>query len=157
MPRNSIALQCTLFEKSVDQNWLVSIHQDLSIPVAEKVEHPDLNGWAEKDGVIFVQPPDCVLNELVAVRIHIDDCGMSDGPLRIVAGTHKFGRMANMIALTLRDQICETICPVSKGGALLIKPLVLHASSKSSGNSKRRVLHFVFGPSELPLGLKWKN
>ena len=155
LPKNSVAVQCTYFAKSVEQNWLVPVHQDLSIPVAEKIQHPDLSGWTLKDGVNFVQPPDYVLDELVAVRIHLDDCGITDGPLRIVAGSHKFGRVPNSEALSLRGHIGETVCPVRKGGALLMKPLVLHASSKSSGNHHRRVLHFVFGPPVLPFGLTW--
>lgn len=126
----------------------------MSIPVAAKINHPELIGWAEKEGSIFVQPPDTVLNEFVAVRVHIDECGENDGPLRVVVGSHKYGRIKNEGALALRDQIGETLCAVSKGGALLIKPLVLHASSKSTGHSKRRVLHFVFAPPELPFGLK---
>jgi hypothetical protein len=32
----SVAVQCTYFEKSVAHNWLVPVHQDLSIPVAER-------------------------------------------------------------------------------------------------------------------------
>ena len=45
--------------------------------------------------------------------------------------------------------------PTKRGDALLMRPLVLHASSKSSGSSLRRVLHFVFGPEVLPYGLAW--
>jgi hypothetical protein len=38
---------------------------------------------------------------------------------------------------------------------MLMKPLLLHASSKVSIDSGRRVLHFVFAPAELPGGLRW--
>jgi hypothetical protein len=38
-----------------------------------------------------------------------------------------------------------------------MRPLVLHASSKSITNAQRRVLHYVFGPTELPWGLRWRN
>jgi hypothetical protein len=41
------------------------------------------------------------------------------------------------------------------GGALILKPLLLHASSKARVAVHRRVLHFVFGPQALPLGLEW--
>jgi hypothetical protein len=37
-----------------------------------------------------------------------------------------------------------------------MRPLLLHASSKGSGTSARRVLHFVFGPRQLPHGLAWE-
>jgi hypothetical protein len=38
-----------------------------------------------------------------------------------------------------------------------MRPLILHASSKSTELSQRRVLHFVFGPAKLPLGLEWRR
>jgi hypothetical protein len=156
LPANSVAVQCTFFEKSHDQNWLVPIHQDLSIPVRERLANPALTGWAEKQGSVFVQPPDKVLQNLVAVRLHIDECGSNDGALRLVPGSHKLGRLSNEGALEVRRNLGEVICAVEKGGALVMKPLALHASSKATGNSRRRVLHLVFGPSKLPLGLRWQ-
>ncbi|WP_082792653.1 phytanoyl-CoA dioxygenase family protein [Collimonas pratensis] len=153
----TVAVQCTLFEKSQNQNWLVPVHQDLSITVKERIAHPALTGWSEKEGSIFVQPPDSVLQEIVAIRFHIDECGLNDGPLRVVAGSHKTGRLTSQAALAERDRIGETLCPVERGGAMLMKPLLLHASFKASGYSRRRVLHFVFAPPLLPFGLKWRH
>jgi ectoine hydroxylase-related dioxygenase (phytanoyl-CoA dioxygenase family) len=155
LPPDGVAVQCTYFEKSCEQNWLVPVHQDLSIPVAEKVDHPALPIWSEKEGSLFVQAPDGILQSLMAARLHIDECGAEDGPLRVVPGSHRAGRLGNEQALRARDEFGETICTVAKGAALLMKPLLLHASSKSSGRSRRRVLHFVFGPKTLPHGLKW--
>lgn len=88
--------------------------------------------------------------------LHIDECRLPDGPLRVVPMSHKNGRLSNHAALEMRDQIGEVICPVEKGGALVMSPLLLHASSKASGESKRRVLHFVYGPTILSHGLTWR-
>lgn len=157
LPRDSVAVQCTLFEKSVERNWLVSLHQDLSIPVAERVDHLALTGWSEKEGGIFVQPPPAVLQEIVAVRLHVDECSSNDGPLKVVPGSHTHGRTNQETALALRDSLGEVVCPVARGGALLMSPLLLHSSSKASGHSRRRVLHFLFAPGLLPFGLRWRN
>jgi hypothetical protein len=46
--------------------------------------------------------------------------------------------------------------PVARGGALVMRPLILPASSKASSLAPTRVLHFVFGPPELQLGLEWR-
>jgi hypothetical protein len=151
-----VAVQCNYFEKSLEQNWLVPIHQDLSIPVKEKFDHPALRGWSEKEGSIYVQAPDDLLREMTSVRLHIDDCGTTDGALRVVKGSHLQGRIDNETALRVRDEFGETICPVTRGGVMVMKPLLLHASSKAKGTSKRRVLHFVFGMRNLPYGLKWQ-
>jgi hypothetical protein len=82
LPATAVAVQCTLFHKSPIKNWLVALHQDLSIPVRERITHPDYTGWSEKEGVLFVQPPLSVLESLIAVRVHLDECGPGAGPLR---------------------------------------------------------------------------
>lgn len=154
LPVNARAVQCTFFEKSAGKNWLVPIHQDLSIPVARRVSHAALSGWSEKEGVTFVQPPDTVLRQLLAVRVHIDRCAEEDGPLRLVPGSHALGRVdPGRAAILGRTQ--GVVVPAARGDALVMRPLVLHASSKSSGTSRRRVLHFLLGPATLPHGLAW--
>jgi hypothetical protein len=153
----SVAVQCTLFEKSPSQNWLVSRHQDLSIPVKERVDDPELTGWSQKDGRVFVHPPTKLLEALVAVRVHIDDGGPEGGGLRVVPGSHRFGRLDAVRAAALRAESGEIVPEVPRGGVLVMRPLLLHASSKATVPVYRRVLHFVFGPPELPAGLQWKD
>lgn len=155
LPRGHVPVQCTAFEKSAERNWLVAVHQDVAIPVAARVDDPALAGWSNKAGTWFVQPPVAVLERLVALRVHVDDCGADDGPLNVVPGSHRHGRLDDAQALALRDARGAVACPVARGGAMLMRPLLLHASSKATGTSRRRVLHFVFGPRELPCGLAW--
>jgi hypothetical protein len=150
IPPGYVASQCTYFEKSRSRNWLVAVHQDLSIPVAERVNHPALHGWSEKEGALFVQAPVELLRQLVAVRLHIDNCAVNDGPLRVVAGSHLQGRVEPEAAASARQTQGEVICTGSRGSVLVMRPLLLHASSKAAGNSLRRVLHLLFGPGELP-------
>ena len=150
-----VAVQCTLFEKSPSQNWNVALHQDIAIPVAERISDSGCTGWSRKENVHYVQPPVPVLELLVAVRVHIDDSGPESGSLRVVPGSHRAGRLSLEAANGARREHGERECLVPRGAALLMRPLLLHASSKAVGNSRRRVLHFLFGPSELPLGLRW--
>lgn len=150
-----VAVQCTYFDKTPAANWLVPVHQDLSIPVRARVEHPQLRGWAVKQGMVFVQPPSAVLDGLVAVRVHIDASGEDNGPLRVVPGSHQAGRLADPEQAELRAQRGEVPCLSLRGGVMVMKPLLLHASSKSIVGRPRRVLHFLYGPRELPFGLEW--
>ena len=154
LPVQARAVQCTFFEKSAARNWLVPIHQDLSIPVSRRIDHAALSGWSEKEGAIFVQAPDNVLEKMLAVRVHVDHCSPEDGPLRIVPGSHGRGRIEPAEA-AVAGRTAGVVVPAKRGDALLMRPLVLHASSKASGSSLRRVLHFVFGPEVLPYGLAW--
>src|SRR5438105_10057382 len=87
LPAGYVAAQCTYFEKSTGQNWLVPVHQDLSIPVAARVDALECRGWSEKEGGLFVQPPIVVLEQLVSVRLHLDPCGPEDGPVQVVPGS----------------------------------------------------------------------
>ena len=156
LPANAAAVQCTLFVKSIEKNWLVSLHQDLSIPVAERVESPNCSAWSEKEGEIFVQPPISVLQDTLAVRVHLDDCNEANGALRVVPGSHRLGRLKSSDALRLRREQGEVVASIPPGGAMLMQPLLLHASSKALVDGPRRVLHFVFGPAKLPEGLRWR-
>jgi hypothetical protein len=155
VPADFAAVQCTYFEKSASRNWLVPVHQDLSIPVAARVAHAGLGGWSEKEGSLYVQPPVELLQQLVALRLHIDACGAEDGPLRVLPGSHLQDKMEAQAVAAARQAQAEVICTAERGGVMAMRPLLLHASSKSTGNSRRRVLHFLFGPRLLPSGLQW--
>lgn len=46
-------------------------------------------------------------------------------------------------------------CRVPRGGAMIMRPLLQHASSRSSSGKRRRVIHIEFSNAELPVGLNW--
>jgi Phytanoyl-CoA dioxygenase (PhyH) len=142
----------TLFENS--RNKLACMHQDLSVPVAERVDSLECTGWSEKEGDLFVQPPQKITESLVAVRPHLDPCLAEDGALRVVPGSHRSGRLSLAEVARLRAERGETPVPAEQGSALVMRHLLLHASSKAIVPT-RRVLHFVFGPPEPPFGLRW--
>ena len=156
LPATHVAVQCNYFEKSTATNWLVATHQDLAVPVGARVEHPDLSGWSRKQGVLYVQPPVEALQELIAIRLHVDTCAETDGPLRVVPGSHALGRIAAGDIPGIRAARGEVACPAHRGSVLAMRPLLLHASSRATGTGMRRVLHFLFGPPSLPCGLQWR-
>lgn len=153
---DAVAVQCTLFEKSPERNWLVTPHQDLAIPVASRVDHAALRGWSIKGGRHFVLAPAEVLARMLAVRLHLDDATQADGGLRFVLGSHRDGVLDEAALRRWREHAADVAVDARAGDALLMRPLVLHASSKASAHGRRRVLHFLFGPRELPFGLRWQ-
>lgn len=156
LERDAVAIQCTYFTKSRDRNWLVPLHQDLSVPVAEHVEAAELCGWSRKQGTLFVLPPAELLERLVAVRIHLEPCTEDDGPLRVVPGSHRHGVLSPEAAAGIGRSHKSVSCIAAAGDALVMRPLLLHASSKASGTSLRRVLHFLFAPAQASHGLRWQ-
>ena len=47
----------------------------------------------------------------------------------------------------LREQRASLVCSAFAGDALLMRPLLLHASSRSQSNRHRRVLHIEYAAS----------
>jgi hypothetical protein len=154
-PVEAVPVQCSLFVKSMENNWLVPLHQDLSVPVAERVASPGCQGWSEKEGELFVQPPVSVLEGVVALRLHLDDCNERNGALRVVPGSHRLGRLTADEASRMKRERGEVAVQVARAGLMVMKPLLLHASSKATIGGVRRVLHFVFGARDLSGGLRW--
>lgn len=157
LPQHYGAVQCTYFEKSNETNWLVPVHQDLNIPVKHKIAHPDLPTWSIKQERCYTQAPASLLQDLIALRLHLDDCGQSDGPLMVIGKTHQMGKISAEDASEIKARSTITPCIIDQGAALLMRPLLLHMSSKANGISKRRVLHFLFAPPCPIDGLEYQH
>jgi len=123
--------------------------------VKERVDHPACGAWSEKEGGLYTQPPAAVIETLLVVRIHVDDCPAESGALRVVPGSHAGGRLSTTEAEKMRRLRGERTVPASRGDALMMRPMILHASSKATQPVTRRVLHLVYGPRLLPMGLSW--
>src|SRR5579885_2053723 len=78
-------------------------HQDLSVPVAERVDGVLYSGWSEKEGQLFVQLPVSFLERVLAIRVHLDDCDEQNGALRVVPGSHMMGRLDSSATLRVRS------------------------------------------------------
>lgn len=155
MPTGAVAVQCSLFAKSPAINWSVAPHQDLSIPVAEHVDDAACSGWSSKEGMVFTQPPASILASLLAVRLQLDPDAAVTGPLQVLRGSHRWGRLPLSAIGSLWAGAEPLACVVPRGGVVALRPLTVHASSKATQSGLRRVLHFLFGPPYLPLGLRW--
>jgi hypothetical protein len=152
-----VPVRAIFFDKSTASNWLVPWHQDLIIAVASKGEAPGFGPWSMKDGIPHVQPPDELLKQMIAVRLHLDDCDASNGALRVIPGSHRCGRLNPDQISTARALCAEVLCEASAGDVLLMRPLLLHASSKSVSDRRRRILHIEYCCGELPAGMTWHD
>jgi ectoine hydroxylase-related dioxygenase (phytanoyl-CoA dioxygenase family) len=152
--KHCFAVKGTFFNKTQESNWKVAWHQDLTIMVRERKEVAGFGPWTVKEGIVHVQPPADVMSRILAVRLHLDENGLDNGPLRVLSGSHRQGRFsAEEIAEWSRRN--NITCTVRRGGALLMRPLLLHASSACLVPKPRRVIHLEFTADELPEGLEW--
>ena len=153
----AFAVRGILFDKTPDANWKVAWHQDLAIAVREKRDTPGFGPWSEKAGVAHVQPPAAVLERMLTVRVHLDDCGPENGPVHVIPGSHRHGRLDAEASGRLRESTTAVPTCTGAGGALLMRPLLLHASSPSTTPAHRRVIHIEFAADDLPGGLEWHD
>ena len=152
-----IAVRAIYFDKSSEANWLVPWHQDLTIAVALQAECSGFGPWSVKDGIPHVQPPVECLENMLAVRLHFDECDENNGALKVLSGTHRYGKLTTDQIANLREQGQEIICRAAAEGAVLMRPLSTHASSRSTSKRHRRVLHIEYAGFALPTGLCWSK
>jgi hypothetical protein len=144
-----------LFDKIPDANWKVPWHQDVTIAVQHKVKAEGYGPWSIKADVLHVQPPASILEQMLSVRLHLDDCDEANGALRVLPGSHTKGRIPENQIQTIRQTSDEHVCEVKVGGALLMRPLLFHASSPSNVPGHRRVVHIDYAAASLPSGMQW--
>ena len=141
------------FDKPETSNWYVPYHQDLTISVDKKMEIKNFELWTTKQNQFAVQPPIEFLENITTIRIHLDDTDENNGALRVVPKSH-LKKIYRPETIDWNKEI-ETICRVKKGGIMLMKPLTLHSSKRTTNNKKRRVIHIEFSNRELPNELNW--
>ena len=139
----------TLFDKSAEANWLVVWHQDTALPLLERRDVRGWGPWSKKGGVVYAHAPADALAKVVALRLHLDDSTLENGPLRVLPGTQESGVLSDPQIHEFAERVEPVVCTVARGGVLVMRPLLVHASSKSLGPMPRRVLHFEYAASEV--------
>ncbi len=144
-----------LFDKTPQSNWSVPWHQDRTVAVKQRIDVEGYEHWSEKDGVPHVEPPVAILETMLTLRIFVDDCDESNGPLKIALGSHRRGKVsASEIAGIVRR--ASIFVGTGVGGDLLImKTLGIHCSGRAISPRRRRVLHVDYAAVDLPSPLEW--
>lgn len=150
-----ITVKSIYFDKPETSNWYVAYHQDLTISVDKKLELHGFGPWTTKKNQFAVQPPPAILENIYTIRIHLDDTDENNGALKVIPRSHAKGiyRPETIDWSTETEEICN----VEKGGIMIMKPLILHGSNRTTDGRRRRVIHIEFSDMELPEGLKWSE
>lgn len=151
----AIPFRATLFDKSPHSNWLVVWHQDTALPIRERLDANGWGPWSVKEGVLCAHAPASALEQILAIRVHLDDSTAENGPLKILPATHRLGVLSDDAIHELAERTPTTECRVGSGSLVLMKPLIVHASSKSKNDAPRRVLHIEYSAARrFPGGLE---
>ncbi|WP_055436457.1 WYL domain-containing protein [Lacinutrix algicola] len=152
--KDAFLTKAIYFDKSPSDNWYVTWHQDVPINVLEKKDVEGFVSWTSKKGVLSVCPPEAISKNTFSMRIHLDDTTSKNGALKVIAGSHNKRLSDDEIQLISTNSI-PFVSEIAAGGVQLLKPLLLHASSKTTVQKRRRVLHLEFSSIELPNGLEY--
>lgn len=153
--KSAKVVRAIYFDKTPNANWKVPWHQDLTVSVLQKIETKGFTVWTKKANIQHVQPPIEILERMLTLRFHLDDADETNGALKVLPKTHKFGRLSATQIQNLKSKQTASLCKVRKGDCLLMKPLLLHSSSAGSSPKNRRVIHLEFAAENLPNGLDW--
>lgn len=152
---NASPVRGILFDKVGNANWHIGWHQDTMIPVAEQKDVDGFGPWSVKAGVVHVRPPADVMADVIALRVHLDDCDFENGPLRVLPGSHRHGFLSSDQVKHWMASRQAVTCTACRGDVLAMRPLLLHASSRAESAGHRRVIHIEYAAAELPSGLRW--
>lgn len=145
--REPIPFRATLFDKSGDANWSVVWHQDTALPLRARFDAGGWGPWSSKAGVLYAHAPAHALERVVALRVHLDDSGLTNGPLRVLPGTHVRGVLSDDEVEHIARTATATDCVVMRGGVLAMRPLLIHSSPRIESALPRRVLHIEYSDS----------
>lgn len=152
----AFCVRALFLDKTPRANWKVPWHQDATIVVKERAEVTGFGPWTTKAGLQHVMAPPGTLSAMLTLRLHLDDCDESSGAMRVVRGSHEYGRLPeDCIEQFTRYDV--TRCVVPKGGLMVLRPLLLHASSAATTPGSRRVIQLDFCARNLPLPLEWRE
>lgn len=152
---NYFIVKSIYFDKPERSNWFVPYHQDLTISVDRKINIEDYGPWTVKQDQFAVQPPLDILNSIYTIRIHLDNTDENNGALKVIPRSHLKGIYRSDTTENVKEN--ELICRVRKGGIMIMRPLLLHSSSRTTDNRQRRVIHLELSNAALDEKLNWSE
>jgi len=115
---------------------------------------PGFSNWTVKNNQFAVQPPLDILKDNFTVRIHLDNTDAENGALKVIPRSHLDEQISHPTSFNPQQ---EFICDTDAGGVMIMRPLLLHASNRTTNNKRRRVLHIEFSKANLPQQINWSE
>jgi hypothetical protein len=140
----AVPFKATLFDKSPRANWLVVWHQDTALPLQRRVESDEWGPWSTKAGLLYAHAPAWALEQVIALRVSLDDSSAENGPLRVLPNTHRAGVLTDGQVERLVRELAPVDCVAPSGSVVAMRPLTVHASSKATCEQPRRIVHIEY-------------
>ncbi len=143
------------FDKNAGANLGVPWHQDRVIAVREKAALSGFSNWSKKHGAWHCEPPASLLQQMLFVRIHLDDNAPGNGAMEIALGSHNTGKVPAAEAEPIAEQYPSELTAAHAGDVLIMSMLILHLSRPAIQPVNRRVLRVDYADFALPEPLAW--
>ena len=154
--RDLVAVKATLLDQGgTEALKRTAWHQDRLIAVRERLDVAGYSSWVSRAGLLEVEPPSSVLEQMLIVSIYLDDSREEDGALRVLPGSHQHGKLDEGEIQSHLAAGIPTEVHVARGTFLLLRPLVLRSSPVSKARGHARVLQIEFAPVEAISPLQW--
>jgi len=129
----------------------------VTVAVKERRDVAGFGSWTLKAGIPHTHAPAELLARTVTIRLHLDACGSENGLMRVLPMSHAHGRLspAEVNDWGARAAGLAVDCLVPTGGAVLMRPLILHSSAAATPAGHRRVIHLEYASEDLPGRLDW--
>lgn len=141
------------FDKHPQRTWSLGWHKDMTIAVEDNtLPTTHFCKPTKKSNVPHVEASEEVLNQMVTLRIHLDEVTDENGPLEVIPKSHLTGKQ------TTESSEAVVKIHAQSGDILAMKPLISHASGSSTPGTTmhRRILHLEFAANrELADGYQW--
>lgn len=156
--RDLVAVAARLLDSARTSEASTQWHQDRVVAVRERLDVDGYGPWTTHVGISHVEPPESVLDQMLVIQVHLDDVAADGHALRILPGTHRAGKLTTETVRHLLETQMPVTPPVPKGALVMMRPLLLHATSASSTTSPQyRVLEIQFAPPEAITPLQWHS
>jgi ectoine hydroxylase-related dioxygenase (phytanoyl-CoA dioxygenase family) len=154
-PGAFVAIKAFVLDKTTGANWEIPWHQDLKIAVNKQDTTEGYSNWSLEAGIWHVQPPISILESLLTLRIHLDDCSANNGAMHFIPATHNLGILDKEDISNLVAGRKAVVNAVPKGGITLFRPLLLHYAPPSQSQSGRRVLQIEYSAADPGHKVDW--
>jgi len=77
---------------------------------------------------------------MVSLRLHLDEANEKNGALVVLPGSPRFGKLNPSTIENFKHTIPPEVCAVSRGGVMLMRPLLVHSSSVVSAPPHQRIV-----------------
>jgi hypothetical protein len=145
------------FTKDMQMNWGVPWHQHRIIAVANRHEVPGFTNWSLKGAHWHCQPPLDLFDHMRFVRVHLDDCDVTNGAMEIAEGSEAEGLVPDTEAASTATRYPNRLCTARRGDIQILPMLVLHRSRPASTDAPRRALRLDYALTDLPSPLAWRT